>query len=78
MDVAIACPGSRYKALESSSNYKYSSLPPDKNNFKEWLDHFWPRLINIDQGGARGGAIVAPNPRLVRKCNILKTFCQRL
>ena len=51
--------------LESAGNYSYSIPPPPKNNNVEArLDHFISSRINkFDQGGARGGAIVVPNPR---------------
>ena len=50
---------------KSTSKHKYPPppLPPKKNNAKVRMDHFWPRLNNIDQGGGRGGAIAVPNPR---------------
>ena len=51
--------------LESTGNYRYSISPPPKNNNVEArLDHLISSRINkFDQGGARGGAIVVPNPR---------------
>ena len=45
--------------------------PSPYNNVEVWLDHFWPWLDNIDQGGARGGAIV------VWKCKLFNTLCPR-
>ena len=58
--------------LESTGNYRYSispSPPPPKknNNVEAGLDHFISSRINkFNQGGARGGAIVVPNPRYRR------------
>jgi len=48
---------------KSTSKHKYPPPSPLKNNAKVRMDHFWPRLNNIDQGGGRGGAIAVPNPR---------------
>ena len=70
--------------FESAGNYRYSiSPPPQKNNVEARLDHFISSRINkFDQGGARGGAIVVPNPRDRRsvgtKVQNLNTFCPRL
>ena len=72
--------------LERTGNYRYSISPPPpkkKNNVEAWLDHFISSRINkFDQGGARGGAIVVPNPRdrrsVGKKVQNLNTFCPRL
>ena len=70
--------------LESTGNYRYSiSPPPQKNSVEARLDHLISSRINkFDQGGARGGAIVVPNPRGRRsvgtKVQNLNTFCPRL
>ena len=37
--------------------------PPPQSNVDVRLDHLSPWLNNIDQGGAKGGAIVEPNQR---------------
>ena len=54
--------------LESTGNYRYSiSPPPQKNNVEARLDHLISSRINkLNQGGARGGARVVPNPRYRR------------
>ena len=70
--------------LESTGNYSYSIPPPPKNhNVEARLDHFISSRINkFDQGGARGRAIAAPNPRdrrsVGKKVQNLNTFCPRL
>ena len=56
--------------LESTGNYRYSISPPPpkkNNNVEAGLDHFISSRVNkCNQGGARGGAIVVPNPRYRR------------
>ena len=47
------------KALETTKN----TPPPPPSNVDVRLDHLSPWLNNIDQGGAKGGAIVEPNQR---------------
>ena len=47
------------KALETTKN----TPPPSQSNVDVRLDHLSPWLNNIDQGGAKGGAIVEPNQR---------------
>ena len=37
--------------------------PKKKKNVEVRLHHFWFRLNNFDQGGARGGVIAVPNRR---------------
>ena len=71
--------------LESTGNYRYSISPPPpkKNNVEARLDHFISSRINkFDHGGARGGAIVVPNPwdrrSVGKKVQNLNTFCPRL
>ena len=46
------------KALETTKN---TPPPPPQSNVDVRLDHLSPWLNNIDQGGAKGGAIVEPN-----------------
>ena len=69
--------------LESGGNYRYSIFPPPQKNVDARLDHFISSRINkFDEGGARGGAIVVPNPRDRRsvgtKVQNLNTLCPRL
>ena len=49
------------KVIESTGNPKSSAPPPPfpaKGSVEIQLDHFWPWLNNIDQGGARRGALL--------------------
>ena len=69
---------------KSTNKHKYPPLLPKKNNAEVRMDHFCPRLKNIDQGGGRGGAMAVPNPRKRHavgekiNCKLPDTFCPRL
>ena len=52
------------KALKTTKNTPPPPPPPPpQSNVDVRLDHLSPWLNNIDQGGAKGGAIVEPNQR---------------
>ena len=56
MDVATST--FKIKLLKALATPKTPSPFPAKGNVEVQLDDFWPRLNNIDQGGARRGALL--------------------
>ena len=57
----LPCPVSRKRYWKHLKQLKI--LLPPQSNVDVRLDHLSPWLNNIDQGGAKGGAIVEPNQR---------------
>ena len=51
------------KELATTNTPPSSRKKKKKNNVEVRLHHFWFRLNNFDQGGARGGVIAVPNRR---------------
>ena len=61
MDVTMS--SVKMKLLKALKTTKNTPHPPTQSNVEVRLDHFSSRLKKIDQGGAKGGAIVVPNQR---------------
>ena len=66
MDVAMSCFKIKPLKALAKTNTPPTPVPRHETNVEVQLDHFWPRLNNIDQGGVAGMGLVAialPNTR---------------